>query len=82
MLLTFYDFPAERLSHPRTTNSIESTFATIWLCPRKTKGSGFVPPRLAMTLILSQVRIEEMETPKLPRKNSLRLRRAFLRRWN
>ncbi len=28
VLLTFYDFPAERWSHLRTTNPIESTFAT------------------------------------------------------
>ena len=39
-LLTFYDFPAENWCHIRTTNPIESTFATIRLRHRKTKGNG------------------------------------------
>jgi transposase-like protein len=39
-LLTFYDFPAEHWRHIRTTNAIESTFATVRLRTRKTKGSG------------------------------------------
>jgi putative transposase len=29
MLLAFYDFPAEHWKHLRTTNPIESTFATV-----------------------------------------------------
>lgn len=40
VLLTFYDFPAEHWIHLRTTNPIESTFATVRLRHRKTKGSG------------------------------------------
>jgi len=40
VLLTFYDFPAEHWMHIRTTNPIESTFATVRLRHRKTKGSG------------------------------------------
>jgi transposase-like protein len=39
-LLTFYDFPAEHWKHLRTTNPIESTFATVRLRHRRTKGSG------------------------------------------
>ena len=39
-LLTFYDFPAEHWIHLRTTNPIESTFATVRLRTDKTKGSG------------------------------------------
>jgi putative transposase len=39
-LLTFYDFPAEHWRHIRTTNPIESTFATVRLRTVKTKGSG------------------------------------------
>lgn len=39
-LLTFYDFPAEQWAHLRTTNPIESTFATIRLRHKRTKGSG------------------------------------------
>jgi transposase-like protein len=40
VLLTFYDFPAEHWIHVRTTNPIESTFATVRLRHRRTKGSG------------------------------------------
>jgi putative transposase len=39
-LLTFYDFPGEHWVHIRTTNPIESVFATVWLRHDKTKGSG------------------------------------------
>lgn len=48
VLLTFYDFPAEHWAHLRTTNPIESTFATIRLRHRKTKGSGSRRASLAM----------------------------------
>jgi putative transposase len=40
VLLTFYDFPAEHWIHLRTTNPIESTFATVRHRQRKTKGNG------------------------------------------
>ena len=39
-LLIFYDFPAQHWVHVRTTNPIESTFATVRLRHRRTKGSG------------------------------------------
>jgi len=39
-LMVFYDFPAEHWIHLRTTNPIESTFATVRLRTEKTKGSG------------------------------------------
>jgi transposase-like protein len=39
-LLAFYDFPAEHWRHIRTSNPIESTFATVRLRTQKTKGSG------------------------------------------
>jgi len=39
-LLVFYDFPAEHWVHLRTTNVIESVFATVRLRTEKTKGSG------------------------------------------
>ena len=38
VLLTFYDFPAEHWLHLRTTNPIESTFATVRLRTAKTRG--------------------------------------------
>ena len=37
-LLTFYDFPAEHWRHIRTTNPIESTFATVRLRKAKVRG--------------------------------------------
>ncbi len=37
-LLAFYDFPAEHWPHLRTTNPIESTFATVKLRTAKTRG--------------------------------------------
>ena len=37
-LLAFYDFPAEHWLHIRTTNPIESTFATVRLRTAKTRG--------------------------------------------
>ena len=37
-LLVFYDFPAEHWKHIRTTNPIESVFATVRNRTRKTKG--------------------------------------------
>ena len=39
-LLAFYDFPAIGWVHVRTTNPMESTFATVRLRMVKTKGSG------------------------------------------
>jgi transposase-like protein len=53
-LLTFYDFPAEHWRHLRTTNPIESTFATVRLRHRKTKGSGSRTACLAMVFKLMQ----------------------------
>jgi putative transposase len=39
-LLTFFDFPAEHWQHIRTTNPIESSFSTVRLRQRVTKGAG------------------------------------------
>ena len=39
-LMTHFDFPAEHWKHLRTTNPIESTFATVKLRQRVTKGAG------------------------------------------
>jgi len=54
VLLTFYDFPAEHWKHLRTTNPIESTFATIRLRHRRTKGNGSRAACLAMVFKLAQ----------------------------
>jgi putative transposase len=53
-LLTFYDFPAEHWKHLRTTNPIESTFATVRLRHRRTKGNGSRGACLAMVFRLCQ----------------------------
>jgi transposase-like protein len=48
VLTTFYDFPAEHWRHLRTTNPIESSFATVKLRTRVTKGAGSKKAALAM----------------------------------
>ena len=54
VLLTFYDFPAEHWIHVRTTNPIESTFATVRLRTKRTKGSGTRTACLTMVFKLMQ----------------------------
>lgn len=54
VLLSFYDFPAQHWAHLRTTNPIESTFATIRLRHRRTKGSGSRRTSMAMMFKLAQ----------------------------
>jgi len=53
-LLAFYDFPAEHWKHLRTTNPIESTFATVRLRTKRTKGSGSRVACLTMVFKLAQ----------------------------
>jgi transposase-like protein len=54
VLLAFYDFPAEHWIHLRTTNPIESTFATVRLRHRRTKGNGSRKACLAMVFKLTE----------------------------
>jgi transposase-like protein len=54
-LLAFYDFPAEHWSHLRTTNPIESTFATVKLRTYRTKGPGSREAGLAMVFKLAEL---------------------------
>jgi putative transposase len=54
VLLAFYDFPAEHWIHLRTTNPIESTFATVRLRTKRTKGSGSRMACLTMVFKLMQ----------------------------
>jgi transposase-like protein len=51
-LLVFYDYPAEHWVHLRTTNPIESTFATVRLRTKVTKGHGSKAAGLAMAFKL------------------------------
>lgn len=48
VLLAFYDFPEEHWLHLRTTNPIESTFSTVRLRTRVTRGAGSRKAALAM----------------------------------
>jgi len=52
VLLAFYDYPAEHWIHLRTTNPIESTFATVRLRQRITKGPGSRAAGVAMAFKL------------------------------
>jgi putative transposase len=52
VLLAFYDFPGEHWIHLRTTNPIESTFATVRLRQRVTKGPGSRAAGIAMAFKL------------------------------
>ncbi|HEY7329645.1 MAG TPA: IS256 family transposase, partial [Gemmataceae bacterium] len=53
-LLALYDFPAQHWVHLRTTNPIESTFATVRLRTTKTKGSGSRSACLTMVFKLME----------------------------
>lgn len=54
-LLTFFDFPAEHWRHLRTTNPIESSFATVRLRQRVTKGAGTRTRALVMAFKLLEM---------------------------
>lgn len=51
-LLTFFDFPAEHWKHLRTSNVVESPFATVRLRQRVTKGAGNRTKALTMAFKL------------------------------
>jgi len=53
-LLAFYDFPAEHWIHLRTTNPIESVFATVKHRQKKTRGNGSRKACLAMVFKLAE----------------------------
>lgn len=54
-LFEFYDYPAEHWAHLRTTNPIESTFATVRHRTRQTKGCGSLAATMAMVFPLARV---------------------------
>ena len=67
-LLTFYAFPAEHWIHLKTTNPIESTFATVRLRTKVTKGPGSRSAGLAMAYKLiesAQTRWRAVNAPHL-----------------
>ncbi len=51
-LMAFYDFPAQHWRHIRSTNAIESSFATLRLRQRVTKGAGNRTKALTMAFKL------------------------------
>ena len=63
-LLTFYDFPAEHWLHLRTTNPIESTFATVRLRTTKTRGCVSRAGILAMVVKLTKTAEQNWRTLK------------------
>jgi putative transposase len=68
VLLAFYDYPAEHWIHLRTTNPIESTFATVRLQQRVTKGPGSRAAGVAMAFKLiesAQARWRAVNAPYL-----------------
>ena len=67
-LLTFYDYPAEHWIHLRTTNPIESTFATVRHRTKVTRGPGSRSAGLAMAFKLieaAQARWRAVNAPHL-----------------
>jgi transposase-like protein len=60
-LFNFYNFPAKHWIHIRTTNPIESTFATVRLRTKKTKGSG---SRIATLTMVFKLALEAQKTWK------------------
>ncbi|MEU0413544.1 IS256 family transposase [Streptomyces griseorubiginosus] len=67
-LLAFFDFPAEHWIHLRTTNPIESTFSTVRLRTKVTRGAGSRAAALAMVFKLvesAQSRWRAVNAPHL-----------------
>ncbi len=69
VLLTFYDFPAEHWKHIRTTNAIESTFATVKNWTRKTKGC--LNRKTALSMVYKLMMSAKKKWRKLDGKNRL-----------
>lgn len=62
-LLAFYDFPAEHWKHIRTTNPIESTFATVRLRTARTRGC--LSRGTALTMVFQLCRCAQKRWRKL-----------------
>ncbi len=79
-LLTFYDFPAEHWPHLRTTNPIESTFATVRLRTAKTRGCVSRAGILAMVFKLTKTAEQGWQTEGARSPSPSGPRRALQRR--
>ena len=85
VLLEFYNYPAEHWVHLRTTNPIESTFATVRLRQRVTKGPGSRAAGVAMAFKLiesaqSPVARGQRAAPRRPRPRRRHVREGQTRR--
>jgi putative transposase len=65
-LLAFYNFPAEHWIHLKTTNPIESTFATVRLRTKVTKGPGSRAAGLAMAFKLIEAAQDRWRSVNAP----------------
>ena len=68
-LLAFYDFPAEHWKHLRTTNPIESTFATVR--HRTVRSKGCLSNRTAIAMIFKLAQAAEQSWRRLNGHNQL-----------
>src|SRR5437870_13238696 len=68
-LLAFYDFPAEHWKHLRTTNPIESTFATVR--HRTVRSKGCLSNRTAIAMIFKLAQAAEQSWRRLDGHNQL-----------
>jgi putative transposase len=68
-LLTFYDFPAEHWKHLRTTNPIESTFATVR--HRTIRSKGCLSNRTALAMVFKLVEAAQKSWRRLDGHNHL-----------
>jgi transposase-like protein len=62
-MLTFYDFPAEHWRHIRSTNVIESTFATVRLRTYRTKGC--LSKTTALTMVFKLIQAAEKKWQRI-----------------
>jgi putative transposase len=65
-LLAFFDYPAEHWIHLKTTNPIESTFATVRLRTKVTKGPGSKAAGLAMAYKLIEAAQDRWRSVNAP----------------
>jgi transposase-like protein len=84
-LLAFYDYPAEHWVHLRTTNPIESTFATVRHRTKVTKGPGSKAAGLAMACKAHRIRpaplaVSQRAPPRRARPGRCRVRERQARR--
>ena len=81
-LLAYFDYPADHWKHLRTTNPIESTFATVRLREGVTKGAGSRTAGLVMVFKLLQVAEGHWRSPRRRRARPARAHGRVFRGWS